>query len=167
MMKIWKRLIATMLLLLICGSAMAIEETGQYIGFDTQFTDEMDKSTTEWFSTGFERATLTTCLAIDLKLELGDDFDFEKMLTSPTYVGESDDMLIVVGRNDNSLIVMNYRPITNQRKYMVLTLESSSESMISSFSEAFLLEICKGNYYKNDVEDIETNIKLFAKTVNE
>ena len=159
-MKVWKRIVAIMLLLLICGNAMAIEKTNGFIDFDTQLTDGMNKSLTEWFSTSFDRATLTTCLAIDLQLQLGDDFEFGAMLSSPTYVGKTN-YLLVIGRNDDTMISIAYAPIHNIRKYNMSTFEDLNKADM-----LYVLSETCDDYYENNSSDIETCLAVIAKAVN-
>lgn len=167
-MKVWKRIIAIILLLLICGNAMALEETEEFMDFDTQLTGGMDKSTTEWFSTGFNRALLTTCLALDLKLKLGEDFDFYDLLTSPTYVGtgKSDFSLVVIGKNNDAMVIVVYATINNLHQYSVTVFEDYKDDQFESLAQYILSESC-AKYYKNDVADIEMCIGLFAAVTKE
>ena len=149
-MKVWKRIIAAMLFLLICGNAMALEETETFVDFNAKLTDGMGISSTEWFSTSLNRAMLTTCLAFDLKVELGNDFDFYDMLTSPSYVG--------FGKSDFSLVVIGKNNVTVFEDYEDAEFETDAEFILS--------ENCS-DYYKNDVAEIEACIGVFEKTTNE
>ena len=127
----------------------------------------MDKSTTEWFSSSFNRALATTCLIVDLKLKIGDDLDFYEMLTSPTYVGKSDFMLIVIGKNDNAMITIAYSPINNECNYMIKTFENFSSAQYKTGAEYVLSQIGDGQYYENDLSEIETCVSLFAKALED
>lgn len=135
----------------------ALAESEGLTFFDTQLTNTLDYSDETWFRTSYNRALLSSLLALDLSFEW-DDFDAGTFLVN-SYVINIETGNMVLGRSGKAIVWIGYNATLDLGYYNVIENEIVSDSILEGAAKA-VAENGSRRYYRNSLEDLMSIAEL-------
>lgn len=160
-MKLLKKMtcLALALTMLLTACAFAEEDTNTY--FDLILVKIMDLDVDSWMEFSPTRALFTALLFMDAYLGAEDQsiFHLTDLTLKNSYVGLSDDTLVVYCHTDSGDMVMFCDPTADNGAYSVYPITSDD-----SATEAIMASLCEDGYYMNSTSDIQFAIEYVLST---
>ena len=137
--------------------------TAVQIPIDSRFLDDFHYTSSEWFSTDYNRCMLTLLL---LSKVFEDGYSSTQSTSFPrtsSYVGKSGMWLLAVLRIDGGILLIEYTPELNDAKYSFIALDdiSISNFRYEHYVNNNMSNQCTDGYYKNSSEMLIACLKEF------
>ena len=156
-MKLLKKMTCLVLALtmLLTACAFAEEDTNTY--FDLFMVKGLGLDVDTWMSASLNRAMFTVLLFMDAYLGAEDQsiFDMTDLTLKNSYVGLSDDILVVYCHTGSGDMLMFCDPTADNGAFSVYPITSDD-----SATEAIMASLCEDGYYKNSTSDIQSAIEI-------
>lgn len=150
-----KKLLCALIVLSMLCSLLTVfaESTPGQSYFDPVLANAIKNTTSEWYSTGYNRALLTILLAFNVASDdvMGDLNVLTGMLSNDSYVGMPDGYttILVGGYVDDYCLLIGYTPTQKTAYYLTV----KGNGITSELVEALIAGSCS-EYYKNTKVDM-------------
>lgn len=151
-------LFLSILMIFSWSTSTIASSSGTAMELDPTFTNIMDFSANEYFSTSYTRATLTILLALDLSVSENIDVDPGEN----SYVGKDGISLLCLMhlKYSDDMIIISYVPIAECASYAII--DNTSETI----ARMTLEDNCKDGMYKNNLLDLYSVSQEIEEALN-